>query len=747
MKKIFKILGKLSIPIIVVVALLFAQARCDLALPDYTANIVNIGIQQSGIEDSVYNAVSQSTMNKLLIFTDEETKESILDNYTFLDKNELTEEEYQEKHKDYKILDKENVYELKDISNEERENLEKELIDPILIVNVLENENFDKNILYEELAKNANMDINTLKNMDLFDLFAQMPYEAKEQLINEFGKQFVDLGESIQSQFTVTGIKAEYEYIGLDVEQMQLSYIFNTGMKMLCLALLAMIITIAVSFLASRIGSKFSKELRKEVVEKVVSFSNKEYKEFSVASLITRSTNDVQQVQMVLIMVLRIVIYAPILGLGALAKVSNSPLAWIIGVAVGAILLLIVVLFSCALPKFRVVQKMVDKINLIFREIITGIPVIRAFSTEKHEEKRFDKANKDLTKVNLFVNRLMTIMMPTMMFIMNGVSILIVWVGASKVDTGAIQVGSLLAFITYSMQIIMSFLMLSMVSIILPRAFVSIKRIGEILNTKNSIEEIANPLTLNNNFKGVVEFKDVYFRYPDATEDVLENISFKAMPGTTTAFIGSTGSGKSTLVNLIPRLFDVTGGKILIDGINIKDLSLKSLRDNIGFIPQKGVLFSGTIESNIKFASEEIDDETMQKAAKIAQATEFINQKEDGYKSEIAQGGNNVSGGQKQRLSIARAIAKNPKIYVFDDSFSALDFKTDAALRKALSKETKNSTIFIVAQRISTILNADQIIVLDQGNIVGIGKHEQLLETCEIYKEIALSQLSEEELS
>ena len=507
-----------------------------------------------------------------------------------------------------------------------------------------------------------------------------------------------------------------------------------------------MALTIASVFLSSRVAAFFSRDLRSKVVNKVMTYSNTEFESFSTASLITRSTNDIQQIQMLIVMLLRIVFFAPIMGIGALAKVSGNDMSWIIALAVVTIIGFVIVLFGLAMPKFNKVQKLIDKVNLVSREILSGIPVIRAFGTEKHEEKRFDNANKDLTKVNLFVNRVMTIMMPSMMFIMNGVSVLIVWIGASKIDAGTIQVGTLIAFITYTMQIIMSFLMISMVSIMVPRAFVSLKRIGEVLDKDTSIKQIDKPQKFNDELKGVVEFKDVYFRYPDAEEDVLQNISFKANPGTTTAFIGSTGSGKSTLINLIPRFFDVTGGKILIDGVDIRNANIEKLRSKIGYVPQKGTLFSGTIESNIAFGLDKMDKEKITKAAKISQSLEFIENKKDEFKSEISQGGTNVSGGQRQRLAIARAIAIDPEIYIFDDSFSALDYKTDAKLRKELAKTTKNATIFIVAQRISTVMQADQIIVLDKGHVVGIGTHKELLKSCDVYQEIAYSQLSKEEL-
>ena len=554
------------------------------------------------------------------------------------------------------------------------------------------------------------------------------------------------MGESVVKQYAINRVKEEYKAVGLDIEKVQMKYIAKTGLKMLGITLVSALITICNSYLISRLSSAFAKELRSKVVKKVMSFSNEEFESLSASSLITRTTNDIQQIQMLIVMLMRVVVYAPIIGIGAFLKVKDSSMAWVIGVALVAILAVILVLFFVAVPNFKKVQELLDRVNLVSREILTGLPVIRAFATEKYEEKRFDKANKDLTKVNLFVNKVMSVMMPTMMFIMNAICILIIWVGADRIDNATIQIGDLMALIQYSMQIIMAFLMISMVSIMMPRALISIKRIVEVLNKEVTVKDPIKPKKFNEKTKGKVEFRDVYFRYPDAEEDVLRNINFTVNKGETVAFIGSTGSGKSTLINLVARFFDVTGGKILVDECDIKDVKIKDLREKIGFVPQKGVLFSGTIASNLKLGNEKLTEEEMKRVAQISQSLEFIDKKEDGFDSPISQSGTNVSGGQKQRLAIARAIAKNPEIYIFDDSFSALDFKTDAKLRKALKEYTKDSTILIVAQRISSIMNADKIIVLEQGEIVGMGTHNELLKNCEVYKEIASSQLGEEEI-
>ena len=707
MKTVLKYLKRHTITIILVILFLFIQAMCDLALPDYTSKIVDVGISQNGIEDNVPKSILKNDLEKLMIFMNEEDAANVKEKYEL----------------------KENIYELKEITEDEKEKLSKNLIDPELIVLMIEMK--DKELLNKINSKE-----------DLFELLSTLNIEN-----HSTATQYLNIDEKLKIQYGINYVKNEYQKINFDLSKTQNDYIAKSGIKMLSIALLGTMIAIIVSYLTSRLAAKFAQTLRKGVVEKVMNFGNKEFKEISTASLITRSTNDINRIQMFLTMLLRIMIFAPIMGIGALLKVINNEMNFILIIAVAIILVLVIILFTVAMPKFKLVQELIDKVNLVFREILNGLPVIRSFANETHEEERFDEANKNLKKVNLFVDRIMTLMMPTMTFLMNFICILIVYIGAKKIDAGTIQIGTLMAFIQYTMQIIMSFLMISMMSIMIPRAWISLKRIGEIFDKKISVEEPEIINDIGKKFKGNIEFKDVYFRYHDADEDVLENISFKAERGTTTAIIGGTGSGKSTLINLIPRFFDVTGGKILIDGVDIRNLSLFDLRENIGYVPQKGVLFTGTIEENIAFGKEKINKEQIKLASEISQSEEFIKEKEKKYKSEISQGGTNVSGGQKQRLSIARAIYKNPSIYIFDDSFSALDFKTDKNLRTALKKITKESTVLIVAQRISTVLNADQIIVLDEGKIVGIGTHKDLMKNCEVYKEIALSQVTEEELN
>ncbi|MDM8127351.1 ABC transporter [Paraclostridium benzoelyticum] len=717
--------------VVLIVGLLTIQAICDLSLPDYTSNIVNVGIQQNGIENAVPEVIRESELNNLTIFMSDKDKNEVMKYYDLLDKGEF---------KDIKIDEK--VYKLNTNDKEVIDKLNPIMSKSIMIVSGIEK---NKSQIVKQMTP-PGVPVNP--NMDIMATFKSMPKDSLKQIESKFDEKVDKMPESMVTQGAIGYVKGEYKAIGIDVDKLQTSYIFKTGAIMLGVALISMIATVAVGYLGARVAAKLGRNLRKDVFHKVISFSNKEMDEFSTASLITRSTNDIQQVQMLMVMLLRIVFYAPILALGGVIKVlgTDTSMAWIIGVAVLAIISVVLVLFALVMPKFKSVQKLVDKVNLVTREMLTGMLVIRAFGTEKHEEKRFDKANTDLMKTNLFVNRTMSMMMPTMTLIMNLITILIVWNGAHRVDSGNMQVGDMMAFIQYTMQIIMAFLMISMVSMILPRAIVSMDRIDEVISKDVNIKDKKNTKEFDENKKGIVEFKNVSFRYPNAEEDVLRNITFTAKPGQTTAFIGSTGAGKSTLINLIPRFYDVTEGEILVDGVDVKDASQHNLRDRIGYVPQKGVLFSGDINSNLRYGNQDATDEDVRKAAEIAQALEFIETKPDKFESEISQGGTNVSGGQKQRLSIARAIAKNPEIYIFDDSFSALDLKTDAALRKSLKEETGDSTVLIVAQRISTILNADQIIVLDQGSIVGIGKHEELLKNCEVYKEIAQSQLSKEEL-
>ena len=705
MLKVLKNLRESIVQVIIIVILLCVQATTDLALPDYTSKIVNTGIQAGGIESSLPDILGKEDMEKLLLITEDDDK--ILEKYTLLgEEHDKREEKIIHKYfGNDKKIEPDTIYILKDINAEEREELTQLITTPLIGVIAMQN--------------------SQLSN------------------ITE-GQQ-----DSIKEQVAVNLIKELYKKIGVDTDRLQNNYIFKTGLQMLGVAAITMISAVTIMLLSSRVAAKLGKTLRDKVFNKVIHFSNKELAEFSTASLITRSTNDIQQIQQLITMLFRVVVYAPIIGIGGFVKVltnSDNQMAWIIGVAILAILFIVGTLFIIVMPRFKKLQDLIDKLNQVSREILTGLPVIRAFNKEKKEEARFDSTNLDLTNVNIFVNRAMSMMMPLLMLVMNSITILIVWVGGHNVDQGLTQVGDMMAFIQYTMQIVMSFLMISMISIMLPRAAISARRINEVVETVPSIDDKKETKKFDESKKGLVEFKNVSFRYPDADTEILSDINFTAKPGETTAIIGSTGSGKSTVVNLLPRFYDVTGGELLIDGVNVKDVPQKELRNIIGFVPQKGILFSGTIESNIKYADENMSDEQMEEAAKIAQATEFIEGKDKKYKEPIAQGGSNVSGGQKQRLSIARAIAKDPEIFVFDDSFSALDFKTDSKLREALAKKTKNKTVIIVAQRISTIMNAEKIVVLEEGKVVGIGNHKELMKNNETYRQIALSQLSKEEL-
>ena len=752
MLKVLKNLKKSFWSVVIIILLLIVQAQADLRLPDFTSRIVNVGIQAGGIETAVPKVISKENMENLLMFSNEDDK--ILENYSLVGNTASKEQEKVINDylgKDYELKE-DTIYVLNDINSEKEDELSKILSDPLMEYSVVTNEETENKIKNAFISKVPEEQKQILENMSVLEILKTMPEEQRKVVLSEFTKQIDNMESSIKEQAAVTEVKNLYSKMGIDTDKIQNNYILFQGLQMLGVALISMLSAISIMLLSARVAAKLGKTLREKVFKKVLKFSTGELNKFSTASLITRSTNDIQQIQMLIAILFRVVVYAPIIGVGGFIKVlttSDNSMAWIIGVAILAVLFIVITLFIVAMPRFRKLQDLTDKLNLVSREILSGLQVIRAFNKEKREEKRFDIANKDLMKTNVFVNRAMSMMMPLLMFVMNSIMVLIIWVGGHNVDQGIMQVGDMMAFIQYTMQIVMAFLMISMISIMLPRASVSARRINEVLETESSIKDKPeNELKkFDENKKGLVEFKDVSFRYPDADTEILEDITFTAEPGKTTAIIGSTGSGKSTIVNLIPRFYDVTGGELLIDGVNVKDVAQKDLRDIIGFVPQKGLLFSGTIESNIKYSDDDMSDEKMYEAARIAQATEFIETKEKKYQDPIAQGGGNVSGGQKQRLSIARAIAKDPEIFVFDDSFSALDLKTDSALREALKEKTQDKTVIIVAQRISTILNADQIIVLEEGKVVGIGTHEELIKNNETYRQIALSQLSEEELN
>ena len=761
MKNLFKYAASYWKAMIAILLILVLQAYCDLSLPAYTSDIVNVGIQQGGIEDEVPRQIATEEMEKLLLFVSEDDQQTVMDAYT-------------EDNTSYK----KEAYVLKDSVAEEEntmENLKDILQIPMMMTSGIESgsdttkqmEDKLKEQMSQGMAQSMPQGANqtmpegmpqgesqaesqavSLDDMSMFDLLKMLPAEQRATMVEKIEEQMSEMPDTILDQAAVSFCRSAYKDLGMDMDQTQIHYLLKTGGQMAALALLGMAASIMVAFLASRVGASAGRDLRSGVFHKVVGFSNNEFNHFSTASLITRSTNDIQQIQMLIVMLLRMVLYAPILAIGGVLQVmkTNVSMSWIIGLAVIIIAFVVLLLFLVVMPKFKVLQNLVDKLNLVTREILTGLPVIRAFSTEKHEEERFDDANRTLTKTNLFVNRAMTFMMPVMMFVMNGVSVLIVWTGAHGISDGQMQVGDMMAFIQYTMQIIMGFLMLCMISIMLPRAAVAADRVEEVLKSETMIHDPKQEKHFPEDGKGVLTFEHVFFRYPGADEDVLEDITFTAKPGETTAIIGSTGSGKSTLVNLIPRFYDVTSGDITLDGVDIREVKQHELREKLGYVPQKGVLFSGDIASNIMFGNSHGSDDEMIEAADIAQATEFIDTKPEKYKSPISQGGSNVSGGQKQRLSIARAIAKHPQVFIFDDSFSALDYKTDVTLRRALAEKTSGSTVLIVAQRISTILHAEQIIVLDEGKVAGKGTHAELLKNCPVYREIAESQLSRKEL-
>ena len=735
MGKLFKFLKPYTAAVAAIICILVVQAYCDLSLPTYTSDIVNVGIQQGGIDETVPDTISKKDLNHLLLLVPSDRQKTVKNAYT----------ESVEKY-DYNGT----VMELKASVKEDEKKMDRlsEILGKPMLMAAGFDSGSDMTQKIEEQMRTQMSGIPNVDKMDIYDMLEFMGAEGRNALIGQMDQQMDSMQDSMIAQVAAGYIKDAYTHIGIDTDQIETTYILRTGAKMLALAFLGMAASILVGLLASRVGAGVGRRLRENVFRKVVGFSNAEFDKFSTASLITRSTNDIQQIQLLLVMILRMVLYAPIMAIGGIWKVfhTNVGMSWIIGLAVAVIIVIVGFLFLVVMPKFKLIQNQVDKLNLVSREILTGLSVIRAFGTQKYEEERFDDANKALTKTNLFVNRAMTFMMPLMMFVMNSIAVLIVWVGGHSINDGAMQVGDMMAFIQYTMQIIMAFLMICMISVMLPRAAVSAGRVDEVLTSETLIHDPGNPSHIPEEGKGKVVFDHVSFRYPGAEEDVLHDISFTAEPGKTTAFIGSTGCGKSTLVNLIPRFYDVTDGKITIDGKDIRNVSQHELREKLGYVPQKAVLFSGDIASNILYGNPEGSEAEMTEAATIAQATEFIEQKKKKYKSTISQGGSNVSGGQKQRLSIARAIAKHPDVYIFDDSFSALDYKTDATLRAKLKEKTSESTVMIVAQRISTILHADQIIVLDDGQIVGKGTHKELLKTCEAYYQIASSQLSEKEL-
>ena len=761
MKNLFKYAASYWKAMIAIVLILVVQAYCDLSLPAYTSDIVNVGIQQGGIEDEVPRQIATEEMEKLLLFVSEDDQQTVMDAYTE-DNTSYKKEAYVLKDS---VAEEENTMEnLKDIlqipmmmtsgiksgsdTTKQMEDKLKEQMSQGMAQSMPQGANQTMPEGMPQGESQAESQAVSLDDMSMFDLLKMLPAEQRATMVEKIEEQMSEMPDTILDQAAVSFCRSAYKDLGMDMDQTQIHYLLKTGGQMAALALLGMAASIMVAFLASRVGASAGRDLRSGVFHKVVGFSNNEFNHFSTASLITRSTNDIQQIQMLIVMLLRMVLYAPILAIGGVLQVmkTNVSMSWIIGLAVIIIAFVVLLLFLVVMPKFKVLQNLVDKLNLVTREILTGLPVIRAFSTEKHEEERFDDANRTLTKTNLFVNRAMTFMMPVMMFVMNGVSVLIVWTGAHGISDGQMQVGDMMAFIQYTMQIIMGFLMLCMISIMLPRAAVAADRVEEVLKSETMIHDPKQEKHFPEDGKGVLTFDHVSFRYPGADEDVLEDITFTAKPGETTAIIGSTGSGKSTLVNLIPRFYDVTSGDITLDGVDIREVKQHELREKLGYVPQKGVLFSGDIASNIMFGNSHGSDDEMIKAAEIAQATEFIDTKPEKYKSPISQGGSNVSGGQKQRLSIARAIAKHPQVFIFDDSFSALDYKTDVTLRRALAEKTSGSTVLIVAQRISTILHAEQIIVLDEGKVAGKGTHAELLKNCPVYREIAESQLSTKEL-
>ncbi len=744
MLRLARYLKPFTLLILVSIVLLFVQAMADLSLPDYMAHIVNTGIQQGGVENAVPTAIRQSTMDKLTIFLNAEDEARVLNTYTLIDQNSPDYERYVT---EYPALANEPVYVFNNAVPVDSLNLT--LAKAFLAVSGIEQMVADP-AAAQQAAESTDTTLPTIPaGTDVFAVLSGLPDMLLNPILDDMETRFDAMGDQMVAQAAVLVVRSEYEALGVDTDSLQTNYIVRTGLGMLGLSLISGIATVIVGFLAAQTAAGAARNLRRSLFRKVETFSNAEFDHFSTSSLITRTTNDITQLQMVVILLIRIVCYAPILGIGGIIKATNTNASmwWIIALAVGALIVLIATIFAISLPKFKIIQSLIDRLNLVTRENLSGMMVVRAFNTQGFEEQRFDKANRDLTQTNLFVNRVMVSMMPVMMLIMNGLSLLIIWFGAHQIAEANLRVGDLMAFMQYAMQVVMAFLMMSMMFIILPRASVSGERIADVLDVEPAIQDPGQPKRFSTPVSGTIEFRNVSFRYPGAEEDVLHNINFTALPGKTTAFIGSTGSGKSTLVNLIPRFYDVTEGAVLIDGVDIREVTQHDLRDQIGYIPQRASLFSGTIDSNLRYADENASPELLKEAADIAQASNFIAEKPDGMDTEISQGGTNVSGGQRQRLSIARALVKQAPIYLFDDSFSALDFKTDSALRKALKENTGDSTVLIVTQRVSTIRSAEQIIVLDEGRIVGKGTHQQLMEACEIYREIALSQHGIEEFA
>ena len=746
MRRLLKYLKPYTLLILISTIFLFIQANANLALPDYLSRIVNNGIQQNGVENAVPMAIRQTEMDKLLIFMDSEDADLVLESYRLIKPGTTDADNYIE---DYPILLDEAIYILEDIDQSQIDTLNPIMGKALVAVSGIQ-QMVDDPSAATMLGVDFAFDPSSIPaGMDIFQALGMMSEPQRAELTGKMDEVFTSLGESMVNQMAVGAVKAEYEALGMDTEAIQRNYILRTGGTMLIISLIGGISTIATGYFSSKTAAGAAREIRKDVFKKVESFTSAEFNKFSTASLITRSTNDITQVQTVIFMMMRMVLFAPILGIGGIIRAieKGASMWWLIALAVATLIILIIVVFIVAVPKFKIMQDLIDRLNLVTRENLSGMMVIRAFNKQDDELVRFDKANRDLTDTGLFVARVMVTMMPLMMLIMNGLSLAIIWVGAHQVAESAMQVGDMMAFMQYAMQIVMAFLMMSMMFIFLPRAAVSGDRIADVLETEVEIKDPEAPKTFEQPVRGKIEFRDVSFRYPDAKEDVIQDISFSAKPGQTTAFIGSTGCGKSTVINLIPRFYDVTEGSILLDGLDIRDVRQSDLRDTIGFVPQKGTLFSGTIESNLLYADQDASPEVVREALDIAQASEFVFDDEKGLESEISQGGTNVSGGQRQRLAIARALVKKPPIFIFDDSFSALDFKTDSTLRRELKDKTGESTVLIVTQRVATVKNADQIIVLDKGRVVGKGTHQELMKTCETYQEIASSQLSEEELA